>query len=802
MSVANTAEQQEVTLEEALDLARGHHFAGNYVLADRTYRDILRAVEDHFPTTLFLGVLQYQLGNFEESLLWLNRAGETNPDDKQVWNNIGAVLTDSKKPEEAIEAFDKALAIDHEFVEALNNKALALWMLDRHEEAETMARAALKVTPDNMESMDKLGIALAGQKKFEEAVEAWEKAVEANPDVPKLWANLGNALRELGRIKESEEKCRKALELNPDFPEALNNLGNALRDRGEFEEAGEMYRKATNLMPEYYMAHNNLAICLMDQNLYEDAAIAARYAVAFERNDARSYNTLSSALSHMGDYNNARAAAQRAIYLAPEDVQGYLDLADVNMSADLLDDGEAALHEALRREPDSPRTLKKLAEIRQRLNDNDGALKAIDEALELSPQMPVLWQTKSHILQMSDDPEGALKAIDKAIKLTPKSAFGLPNKAEILIALNRNEEAEKLVRKTLEINDDMPGPYYTLTNLKKFKSEDDPDFVAMKAFEDCDEKWGLSGKTVIHYALSDAYEHMGKYDEAFHHLKTANDTKRKMIPYDAKKQPKEFFAIKQRFNPEYLQLMEGRGCDSDLPVFILGMPRSGTTLTEQIISSHPDVFGAGELPFIGKLRDKFGHLTVENAREMGEEYIRLIKARDKSGKVKRITDKMPGNYVNVGMILSILPNAKVIHCRRNPMDTALSCYKQNFAQGQYWSYDLKELAQEYNRYLDIMAFWRQLLGDRFLEIDYEETVSNTEAQARKLIDFVGLDWNDACLEPHKQKRMVLTASKAQVTKPVYKTSVEKWKRYEDGLQPLIDHIDFDLLPEGAFRPQV
>ena len=179
-----------------------------------------------------------------------------------------------------------------------------------------------------------------------------------------------------------------------------------------------------------------------------------------------------------------------------------------------------------------------------------------------------------------------------------------------------------------------------------------------------------------------------------------------------------------------------------MPVFIVGMPRSGTTLTEQIISSHPDVFGAGELSYIGDLATYFADRadkTPQVLTELGEHYLEKIKARDTTGQAKRITDKMPGNCMNLGLIAMALPDAKIIHCRRNPIDTCLSCFKQNFSHGHYWSYSLEEMADYYKEYETMMAYWREVLPGRFLEIDYEETVGNFEEQARKLIDYVGLN---------------------------------------------------------------
>jgi hypothetical protein len=220
------------------------------------------------------------------------------------------------------------------------------------------------------------------------------------------------------------------------------------------------------------------------------------------------------------------------------------------------------------------------------------------------------------------------------------------------------------------------------------------------------------------------------------------------------------------------------------------MPRSGTTLTEQIISSHPDIYGAGELYTLAQVENEIGTLTPENAKEWGAKYVELVKEINEDSKTAiKITDKMPGNFIRIGQIVNALPNAKIIHCRRNPIDTCLSCYKQLFGRGHYWSYNLEEMAQHYEEYDDLMAHWRNVLPKKFLEINYEDTVNDFENQARKLIDFVGMEWNDACLKPHKQKRSVLTASKGQVIKPIYKTSVHAWKRYEEQLQPLIKRLE-------------
>jgi tetratricopeptide (TPR) repeat protein len=787
---------QEITLERALELAKAHHNAQNFIIADRTYRDILRAVPNHFPTTHLLGVLLYQTGNPDQAIDYLQLALETEPNDKQIWNNLGAIYTDTEKYDKALSAYEMALQIDPGFTEAINNKCLTLILLANYEDAEMLAKQTLDNDPENFDALINLGMAYSHQQKFDEAIDAWKLAAKVNPDIDRVWTNWGNTLRDMGKYKESEEKCKQALSLNPQNHEALNNLGNAIRDMGDSVEAEKYYREATNLQPDFYEAHNNLAIALCDQNKFEEAVVSARYAVAFNKNDSNCYSTLSKALREMGEYMLARSAAQRAIYLAPEKAEPYLDLADVNLMADFLDDGEACLHEALKREPDSARAYKKLADIKDKMGDFSGALGAIDKAIEMNPNMPILWLSKAQILQFAHNKEETLNAIDKALSLAPNFPYSYIVKAEILISNGQNKEAEKLVRKALELNEELPSAYNSLTSLKKFKSPQDADFKALKKLTKNEMKWGLPGACALNFALSSAYEDMKKYDLSFKHLKKANDYKRKTIPYNPSVAHLAYERTKNKLININTSQGKKAGYKSDLPVFIVGMPRSGTTLTEQIISSHPDVYGAGELGLIKSVRHMRNDLNSEDFKQMGKEYVEEVKKLDTSKKAKRITDKMPSNFMNILLIKSILPNAKIIHCRRNPIDTCLSCYKQNFANGQYWSYNLEDLAAEYNRYLDIMAYWRETIPDYFIDIDYEDTVGNFEQQARYLIEYIGLPWDDACLTPHKQKRAVLTASKAQVTKPVYKSSVEKWKRYEKHLKPLVDNVNMDLYEQS------
>ncbi|MEM7679713.1 MAG: sulfotransferase [Pseudomonadota bacterium] len=795
--MASEKEDYQVSLEDALNLARGHHASGNLILAERTYRDILRAVPDHYPTTQLLGVLLFQTRAYEEATQYFQKAVEAAPEDAQSFNNYGGTLMQLGRTDEALPLYTKAIELQPEYLDAINNKAYALWKMGEFKEAEALSRKALEIDENNLMAMNGLGMALAKQVKFEEAIDMFKKAAELDPERSIYLINWGNTLREMGRFDRSELVCRKAVDLEPDNPEALNNLANSLRDQAKTEEAIETYKDATNLKPDYHEAHANLAIAYMDAQDFFNASIAAKYATAFDHNYALGFTVLSQALRELGEIDQAYAAAQRAMYLNPESADPHLEVASVLVQMDRYEDAEAAVAEALKHEPDHARAFLELATIRDKLHDFERAVEAVEQGLEISPDMVALWQKKANLYLQNNEGEQGLEFADKAIEIMPNSFQVYQQKADMLVSLNRNDEAEKYVRKALSIRDDVPMPYGTLSSLKKFKSKDDPDFKKMKEIEPKVEALGSSQAMSFSYTMSEVHEQMGEYDEAFGYLEKASELRLKQVYHHFGDEMKRVENAKRNHTAEKMDALRQYGVESEMPVFIVGMPRSGTTLTEQIISSHPDVYGAGELTIFSSLVKEAaletGKVGEEEMKRIGEGYLEGIQRLDKTGKAKRVTDKMPGNYTNLPLISAVFPNARIIHCRRNPIDTCLSCYKQNFAVGHYWSYDLEALGDHYLSYQAMMEYYREEFDGRFLEINYEDTVGDLENQARKLIDYVGLEWDDACLEPHKQKRTVLTASKAQVTKKVYKTSVEKWRRYEKHLQPLVRK----LLPDQA-----
>jgi hypothetical protein len=302
--------------------------------------------------------------------------------------------------------------------------------------------------------------------------------------------------------------------------------------------------------------------------------------------------------------------------------------------------------------------------------------------------------------------------------------------------------------------------------------------------------------------MAKIYEDKQDFASAFSYLQIACSMHKERCGYNRDTQMRLFEFEQTTFTRGLIEQLQECGSDSPRPMFVLGMPRSGSTLVEQVLASHPAITGGGELRFMdvvlrnhaamvegGKISSLL-RLTCDQLPELAETYLSLIAPM--APQEQMVVDKMPGNFFHIGLIALMFPNAKIIHVKRNPMATCLSCYKQRFLEGHAFSYDLDDLGRYYLAYLDLMEHWRQVLPGRVFEVEYEALTSDFEPQARRLIDYCGLEWDDACLKFHENKRAVRTASLAQVRKPIYTSSVSFWQNYERQLKPL-----YDILHEGG-----
>jgi tetratricopeptide (TPR) repeat protein len=461
----------------------------------------------------------------------------------------------------------------------------------------------------------------------------------------------------------------------------------------------------------------------------------------------------------------------------------------------------AAYRAAIALKPDCAEALGNLGGLFRSLGHPLMALPALAAAARLAPT------SEAHIflaaaLQDSGRLDEAATQYDEAARLAkPGFESPLANKALLQMEMGRVGDAAATLDEALTVNPGSAHAWFLRGQIKKFAA-DDPDLAKMEtvlaALPGTDTT--QMARTLLHFTLGKAWMDAGDGDRAFSHLNAGNRLKRSTLRYNADATRRWMTSIGQAFSPELMRTFAGAGDPSETPIFIIGMPRSGTTLAEQILSSHRDVIGVGESPWLDRLAKSFpgngspppgypallSALSPADLSRLGQTYVAAISTGSTH---TRIVDKMPTNFLYAGLIHLMLPNARIIHCRRNPLDTCVSCYSKHFIAGVEFSYDLSELGAFYRDYQDLMAMWRGILPPRrFLEIDYEDVVEDVETQARRMVAFCGLEWDPSCLTFHLNRRQVRTASNLEVRRPIHRDSVQRWKAYESHLGPLIESL--------------
>jgi len=482
-------------------------------------------------------------------------------------------------------------------------------------------------------------------------------------------------------------------------------------------------------------------------------------------------------------------------------IQKALDAATELVQYEKLTEAQIVFQSILEHAPTNTTAMFNLGIIAHRQLNYKQAEEWFKKVLQINPNDSEINSALGVVYLDQGNIEKALELSEKALSQHP-TAEAYARKAGLLRELGDMDGALDNIHKAIELKPDYVGAFYDLSIIKKF-SKEDPDLKKMVSLDKKSKKLPLERQMQLKFALGKALLDAKEDQDGFQSYKEGNDIKRKTLQYDKNFMTHYFQDIQKLFTQELMDKFKDVGNSSKKPIFIIGMPRSGTTLIEQIISSHPDVYGAGELeeftksvPFIDNpdlpeyirrdratchqgLIDKF---TPDFLQGIGQNYIKRIDTIAPDN--VHITDKMPFNFAWAGLIRLALPHAKIVHCTRNPMDTGLSIYRQLFSQATPWAYNLEEIGHTYNDYKKLTDYWHNLFPDDIYEANYETIIENQEEETRKLIKFCGLSWDDTCLEFYKSKRQVKTASVYQVRQPIYKASVKGWKRFEKQLEPL------------------
>ena len=668
--------------------------------------------------------------------------------------------------------------------------------------AERVCRQIVAARPAEADAFNILGASLAALGRPEEAADALRRAIAINDRAASYRANLGEILRQAGRLDEATAAIEAAITLDPNNAQALNNLGIVQYERKQFEDAIASYRRALELRPGMAEALNNLGNALRATGDGEGALNAYREALAQRSFYPEAHNNLGTQLQQDGKTDEAEQALREAVRQNPHYIDAHNNLAQLLSSQKREADALAVLADALKIAPDNAQTLLLTARIQLRRNNLEAAEQAARLALEVEPDSPAGLTVLGQVLHDTDRYEEALDILGRAVAGAPDDAEALNFNGVALKSVGRLHEAREQILKAIDRNPRMYGAYANLNDLVDFSEGVGAElFERMEAMFDEAPDPEADELIPLHFAYAKALEDRGEHGRALDHYVTGGRIKRAQAGYKEAETHGFFDAIRAAFPKEIFERREYAGLDDDRPVFIVGMPRSGSTLVEQILSSHPDVHGAGEVKHLSRalarLRDRFPSLpkypdmmaTIAPAQldMVAKDYQRALEQG--AGAAKRITDKLLTNFFFVGLLNLLFPKARVIHTRRDPVDTCLSGFTKLFKDEMPHSYDLAELGRYYCKYRELMQHWEQVLPDGFMiSVDYEEMVANSEKESRRLVQFLGLPWDERCIYFHKSERPVKTASLAQVRKPIYKSSVQRWRRYGAGLQPLIDAI--------------
>lgn len=610
-------------------------------------------------------------------------------------------------------------------------------------------------------------------------------------------------------FQEAQLKVQEAIALQPDNAEAHNHLGFILENQGKLAEAEAAVREALGLKPDFADAHKHLSFLLGNQGKLAEAAAAAKEALKLNPNDAQTRRNLSIIQKYQNSPGQKMPVAKlgKPSKLASQklkDASDYNSLGFTFWKQNKLVEAEVILREALRLQPDYPEAYNTLGAILFSLGKLAEAEKAARKVIASRPDYPEAYTNLGAILHNQGRLSESEAALIHAIALKPNYAEAHKNLGVVLKNQGKLAEAEAAFRDAIACQPNYAEVYKHLGELKKY-SDPKGDIAAMEKLLS---QSGTASQESMNlcFALGKAYEDIGNYDRAFDYFSKGNQLKRQSLNFNIANVETYVNRTIEVFTKSLFAKYNQVGLASDLPILIVGMPRSGTTLVEQILASHPQVYGAGELPYLNQMTNKLARaLSVEvkglklhfpesmtkiNAskqlQKAGELYIKALRKHD--AEARYITDKMPDNSFRIGVLHLMLPQVKIIHCLRNPADTCLSCYQKLFAQGQSFSYDLKDLGRYYQLYHRMMQHWHAVLPGQILKVQYEDVVASQEEKAREILDFCGIEWDDACLNFYQSDRTVKTASAAQVRQPIYTTSVQRWRRYERQLAPLLEAL--------------
>jgi len=628
--------------------------------------------------------------------------------------------------------------------------------------AEQQARAILEAAPGHPIALLYMGAALRRQGAADAAREVLQALAAAQPRSADVRYELGLALSELEETRDAAEAFRAAAMLNPKSPRVWLALADALRLLGDSDGADAATAR-------------HIQASVNEPRLMEAAAALCEGRVAIAERILRPYlkerptdvsaiRMLAETGTRLGRYDDAGKLLARCVELAPGFVAARHNYATVLYRQGKSADAIAQLEILLKSDPRNPNYRNLMSAALARLGEHERAIELYESILKEQPNQSKAWMSYGHTLR----------------------------------AVGRQQDCIAAYRKSISLSPQLGESYWSLANLKTVRF-DGADIAAMRAQLARDKGLSDEDRYHLHFALGKALEDEKDYEASFHHYDAGNRLRRQSLEYDADDFSDKIARAKTLFTRPFFETRAGQGHSSAAPIFIIGLPRSGSTLIEQILASHSQVEGTMELPDIisialqmdGKRRDNEPSVYPEILEGLGADELHALGERYLAGtKLQRrmerpfFVDKMPNNFLHAGLIHLILPNAKIIDARRHPMAACFSGFKQHFARGQGFSYDLTDMGRYYADYISLMDHFDEVLPGHIHRVLYERMVDDPETETRRLLEYCGLPFEENCLRFYENERSVRTASSEQVRQPIFRDGLEQWRNYEQWLAPL------------------
>ncbi len=626
----------------------------------------------------------------------------------------------------------------------------------------------LKVFPDVPEAKRILATAYRLQNKPKKGLDILQPQFAEFSDSPGFLHEYAQCLASVGRGNEAIDALRKAVKINPKHAAAWQSLGHQLAVAGDEEGSRQAFER-------------HFALSTRHPELVE--AIK---------------------LLHEGKIAKSERIVRELLKRFPADVTAIRVFADIAFKLRQYKDAGHLLERCLQLAPDFHVARHSYTLVLMRLQQPEAALKEAETLLALEPGNPNFLTLKGSILIRIGDQEGAIKIFEKVLKDYPNQARAQMSYGHTLKTVGRLDESIEAYRKCIRLSPEVGEAYWSLANLKTFRFSDD-DIENMRK-QVTAEGGDADDQSHLAFALGSALEGRGEFDESFKFYRRGNAIRSVEHKHNPKINALEAVRQVRALDKPFFEQRKGWGCQAPDPIFIVGLPRAGSTLLEQILASHSQVEGTSELQDIivisrklaeksrqnpaGRYPENLAGMTEEQFRELGEGY--LASTRIQRSDTPFFIDKMPNNFRHIGLIHLILPNAKIIDARRHPMGGCFSGFKQLFANGQTFTYSLEYVGKYYRDYVRLMDHWDAVLPGRVHRVQYEEMVGDTETQIRALLDYCNLDFEEQCLRFYETDRAVRTPSSEQVRKPIYKEGLEQWRNFEPHLDPLKNALGQDV----------